>query len=125
VSFAGLLRRCVIPNPNLFWVGVFWMAGLGVCLAGITLVWILGERSARRLRAEAERRHQDLQARLERSQQERGQRLERSVERAERSLALQEEAVELARQAARDGQVIIALLQRLVEGKGSHDERSV
>jgi hypothetical protein len=79
----------------------------------------------RRLRAEAERRHQDMQARLERSQQEREQRLGRSVERAERSLALQKEAVELARQAARDQQVIIALLQRLAEGKGSGDERSV
>ena len=91
---------------------------MGVTIGLMALIWVMGERAQAKLRAEFQRRHQEMQARVEQGRQEREEARGRLTERAERSLALQQEAADLARQSVRNQEAILELLRRLVEEKG-------
>ena len=92
---------------------------MGLCVTLVLLfgIWVWGERAQKRIRAEFQQRYHDLQARMDQGRQERGDVLERAAQRAERSTALQQELVELARQSLQNQELMITLLRQLVEGR--------
>jgi predicted Holliday junction resolvase-like endonuclease len=105
-----------MPTPYVVSLVVFILFLVAVTL----VVWIQSERSLRRMNAQSEEQNREWHARFERTRQERDEALGRSAERGaraaergERSLALHQEAVELARQMVRNQETIIALLQKL------------
>jgi hypothetical protein len=84
-------------------------------------VWVWGERAQRRLRVEFQQRYQDLQARMERSRQERGEVLERAEARAERTVALLQQLVELSQQSIQGQESMVKLLHQLLAQAGRQE----